>query len=81
MKRKNSRKGSPRRRREALVRIAAAAPDTASIESAIKGWIVPLLVKEFLVERGCCATEAEAKCGNPTSEPAGMEDVARRHIG
>lgn len=66
--------------REALLRIAAATRDTASIESAIKGWIVPLLVKEFLAEQTCRFVETKVKNSDSTTKAVGMEDVASRHI-
>ena len=80
MKPKTSGKGSPaRRRREVSVVIAPGARDTVSIDSAIRGWIVPLLVKEFLAEHQRYA-KIEATCDKRTTTAVGMEDVASRHI-
>jgi hypothetical protein len=56
--------------------IAPAARDTASIDSAIRGWIVPVLVKEFLAENVRHSTGTETKDNKPTTKPMGKEDVA-----
>lgn len=80
MKRKISGKPSPaRRRREVVIVIAPAARDIASIDSAIRGWIVPLLVKEFLAEHQRYA-KIQATRDKRTTKAVGMEDVASRHI-
>jgi hypothetical protein len=77
MNRKRNKKAtSSPRRPEVSVVIAPAVRDIDSINSAIKGWIVPLLVKEFLAEHGCRSAETEANSGKPTTKAIGMEDVA-----
>lgn len=80
MNRKAKRKTSAARRRPKVsVVFASATRDAASINSAIKGWIVPLLVKEFLAEQRCSA-EVEADCDDATFKAVGMEDVVTSHI-
>jgi hypothetical protein len=82
MRPQSSRRASSARRcpETAVVLARDAEPNPSAIESAIRGWIVPVLVKEFLAEHGCCFAESEVKTSESTSKPMGKEDVADRHI-
>ncbi len=82
MRPKTSKKvpSSERRPKVSLVIAPNAERDMASVKSAIKGWIVPLLVREFLAEQRSLSTETEVSKDEATTKPMGKEDVASSHI-
>ena len=71
---------SIRRRQELSVVIPPSGRDAPSIDSAVKEWIVPLLVKEFLREQEARSAETEVKPDDPTTEPLGKEGAAINRI-
>jgi len=68
----NGQESSARRRKEVSVVIApATGRDPALIDSTIREWIVPLLVRNFLAEHPIAVSANEANSNNSTT---GMHD-------
>jgi len=61
-----------RQRHELSLIIRAGHQDRTCIASAIRGWVVPLLVRQFLSEHNA-PTKTEVKSDNPTSKSLGKE--------
>ncbi len=74
-------KTKPRRdQREGRLFLAPGKPDPESLRSAIRTWIVPLLVRQFIEEHGPAVNPTEVKFDERTTKPLGKEGAGANRI-
>jgi hypothetical protein len=60
--------GGEHNRREARLEIPAGEPDLSALRSAMREWLVPRLVEDFLRERGIELKHSRVQTVNPKSK-------------
>lgn len=67
-------------RRESRLHIAWGKSDPESLRSAVRTWIVPLLVRQFMNEQGFTATATEVDPPISAMKPLGKEDAGVNRV-
>ncbi len=74
-------KAKPRQgQREGRLFLSPGKPDPESLQSAIRTWIVPLLVRQFMEEHGPAANPTEVNFDERTTKPLGREGAGANRI-